>query len=177
MQEIASALQYLHSQDVIHGDLAPGNVLLVGAQPQRRSDPRTFHAKVGDFGLSRLDSGERALGGGTTPGTVSHMPPEVVEKDLLTKAADVYSFGVLCHEMVTGRRAWAGRTGVQILIARSTKKERLEVPAGCPLRFKALIEACLRDDHTQRPTFDDIVVELGEMMMLADGAPSSVATS
>lgn len=71
-QEIAGALAYLHSQDLLHGDLTGGNILLASSD----SDERGFCAKVADFGLSRTLGSEPVDTG--TYGTVTHMPPELL---------------------------------------------------------------------------------------------------
>lgn len=64
-----------------------------------------------------------------------HPPPFWMQNQLLSKATDVYSFGCLCYEMVTSQRAWAGRSPVQVLYARS-QGERLRAPDACPPGFK-----------------------------------------
>ncbi|KAL4459136.1 hypothetical protein ABPG75_014001 [Micractinium tetrahymenae] len=156
-QEISAALAYLHDQNILHGDLSPGNVLLSApeaAMQRHPRDTRPFQAKVSDFGLSRvLDSGEIKT---ATCGTVTHMPLELIQDQLLTKAADVYSFGVLCYEMLTGQRAWVEQNTIQILYARTVANQRLQGPAACPPGLRSLVEACLSDDHTQRPSFGEI---------------------
>lgn len=70
--EIAAALAYLHSQDLLHGDLTGGNILLASSD----TDERGFCAKVADFGLSRTLGSEPVDTG--TYGTVTHMPPELL---------------------------------------------------------------------------------------------------
>lgn len=70
--EIAAALSYLHSQDLLHGDLTGGNILLASSD----ADERGFTAKVADFGLSRTLGSEPVDTG--TYGTVTHMPPELL---------------------------------------------------------------------------------------------------
>ncbi len=70
--EIAAALAYLHSQDLLHGDLTGGNILLASSD----ADERGFCAKVADFGLSRTLGSEPVDTG--TYGTVTHMPPELL---------------------------------------------------------------------------------------------------
>jgi serine/threonine protein kinase len=95
--------------------------------------------QVGDFGLARvLDPGQNKLLTRSC-GTMAYMPLELIQDNLLTKAADIYSFGVLCWEMLSGQRAWAGRRPVQILHARTALKLQLKVGEGirCPARFKA----------------------------------------
>lgn len=71
--EIAAALAYLHSQDLLHGDLTGGNILLASSGD---ADERGFCAKVADFGLSRTLGSEPVDTG--TYGTVTHMPPELL---------------------------------------------------------------------------------------------------
>ena len=71
-REIAAAMTYLHSLDILHGDLTGGNILLVSSN----KDARMFIAKVADFGLSRVLSAEAISTG--TYGTVTHMPPELL---------------------------------------------------------------------------------------------------
>ena len=67
------------------------------------------------------------------PAVPSDVP--CLQDQLLSKATDVYSFGCLCWEMLSSQRAWAGRSPVQILYARS-QGERLRVPNACPPAFK-----------------------------------------
>ena len=69
---------------------------------------------MADFGLSRVLSQE-AISTGTF-GTVTHMPPELLTTGRLSKAVDVYAFGVLLWEMCTGRRPWAGMMQMQVLM-------------------------------------------------------------
>ncbi len=77
-------------------------------------NPHGFTAKVGDFGLSRADN----LGPKCPTnkyGTVTHMPPEVLLNGEVSKATDVYSFGVMLWEMLTTARAWQGMLHTQII--------------------------------------------------------------
>ena len=140
--------------------------------PHRAVPARAPLCQVADFGLSRVVY--QAAVRTSSYGTVGAMPLELLEQALLTKAADVYSFGVLCWEVRVGgaggsaavwawqrlqaaaqsftaapncrpvavlqmfscRRAWAGRTPVQILYARTTLGQRLEAPEDAPPGFK-----------------------------------------
>ncbi|KAI3431775.1 hypothetical protein D9Q98_010531 [Chlorella vulgaris] len=177
-QEIAAAMRYCHEQGVLHGDLTAGNVMLMG-QPAAGPGQRDFTAKVGDFGLARImDPGQHQLLTRTC-GTIGYMPLERIQDSLLTKATDVYSFGVLCWEMLLGQRAWAGRQPVQILYARTTLKMQLAVPESvrCPPAFKALVEGCLNEDYKQRPSFDDIWSELGALLAAEQCAPAAAVAA
>ncbi|EFN51383.1 hypothetical protein CHLNCDRAFT_140985 [Chlorella variabilis] len=117
-------------------------------------------------------------GGGEQP-PLSHMPLELIQGQRLGRATDAFAFGVLLWEMYCGERAWAGKSAVQILYARTAKHQRLAVPADCPAGYKAsrcrrfcadssgqfrcavaLAEACLDDDPKRRPSFDQIAATL-----------------
>lgn len=101
--EIASAMNYLHSVRIIHGDLKTGNVLLKGDG----SDRRGFICKVGDFGLSRFLAEDSHIETFTC-GAVTHMPPELLKGGHLTSAADVFSFAILLWELLSGKKPHQG---------------------------------------------------------------------
>lgn len=91
--EIAQAMQYLHEQKpkVIHRDLKPSNIFLDDA----------LHVRVADFGHARfLDDDEMALTGET--GTYVYMAPEVIRCEPYDEKCDVYSFGIILNELLTG---------------------------------------------------------------------------
>eukprot|EP00879_Flechtneria_rotunda_P024348 GHRR01025807.1.p1 GENE.GHRR01025807.1~~GHRR01025807.1.p1 ORF type:complete len:558 (+),score=172.49 GHRR01025807.1:730-2403(+) len=95
--ELAGAMAYIHSQGLCHLDLTGGNVLLTTCA----NNPHGFSAKVTDFGLAR----SKDLTTRTTPGsygTITHMAPETIKEGLLGPACDVYAWGVLLWEMITG---------------------------------------------------------------------------
>ncbi|KAL0042668.1 hypothetical protein WJX79_007377 [Trebouxia sp. C0005] len=164
--EIASAMAYLHSLDILHGDLSSNNVLLAC----NSDDQRGFTAKVADFGLARmLPQGEtietRAIG------TITHMPPELMLEGSLSQAVDVYAFGVVLWEMYTGQRPWAGMRHAQIVHTICGLEQQLEFPYGTPARFKELGLACMHPDADERPSFSQIVATLDELTVLAAEDP------
>ncbi|MCU0499377.1 MAG: tetratricopeptide repeat protein [Anaerolineae bacterium] len=89
LSELLQALAYLHRQQIVHRDLKPANVLI---DPQGR-------VKVLDFGLAvdREDTDE------ITAGTLSYMPPEVIQGERVTSRADLYAVGVIAYELLSGR--------------------------------------------------------------------------
>ncbi|XP_031484501.1 U-box domain-containing protein 33-like [Nymphaea colorata] len=95
--EICSALLFLHSAGVVHGDLKPGNILL----------DSKLSAKIGDFGICRLlpeQDSTVSLCVTTNPkGTFAYMDPEFLATGELTRLSDVYSFGVIILQLLTGR--------------------------------------------------------------------------
>jgi serine/threonine protein kinase len=104
---VAAALQHLHTQSppVVHRDLSSANVLLAkGWQP-----------RVCDFGLSRRKEASALAASAAGDGTPAYMAPEVLSSGRVTEKADVYSFGVLLWELVTGKTPWAEHTSFQVI--------------------------------------------------------------
>ncbi|WIA40607.1 hypothetical protein OEZ86_013945 [Tetradesmus obliquus] len=149
-KELCAALAYLHSMDVVHGDLKSSNVLLKAAGTSAW-DSRGFVAKVSDFGLSRVMDAISAANGtaasssscgdaSATPagspgagvplgqsrsqaqhfGALSHAAPELIRGGELSKASDVYSVGVLLWELLTGQVPFHGMHPGQLLNAKLT---------------------------------------------------------
>jgi len=156
-QEISAAMEYLHGHDVVHGDLTGGNVLLQSSD----KDGRGFTAKVVDFGLSRVCAGGSLKT--SKMGCAEYMPPELISRGLLTKAGDVYAFGVILWELYIGKRAWEGMEPADVL-AKVSKGESLEFPAHTPRRLRILGERCLSTNGEQRPAFSDIVHEVNTIL-------------
>jgi len=127
--EIADALDHAHRAGVVHRDLKPANIFLhsVGG---RRGD-QTPSAKLLDFGVARLRTPERSsLVGetqseqsetlteqGTIVGTVQYMAPEQLEARNTDGRTDIFAFGAVVYEMVTGHRAYAGPSKVSVIAA------------------------------------------------------------
>lgn len=174
-REICDGMAYLHGRGVLHGDLCGKNVMLqsTGADGGDADStgstisaistrPPTFRAKVGDFGLSRrlVPPSQCLMVIGDSYGTVTHAAPEVMENRDATQASDVYSFGVMLHEMITGRRAWAGLSQSAVVVQVSLLRRGLEVPAGLPAALDSLLQACLSRDPSARPTFAEAAQQL-----------------
>jgi len=96
LQDIAAGMDYLHTVGVLHGDLKGANVLLKSTA----TDPRGFMCKLADFGLSRVLDLDMTHISTHTYGTISYMPPELLSQGKMTRAADVYSFGMLSKSCV-----------------------------------------------------------------------------
>ncbi|KAL4433273.1 hypothetical protein ABPG77_003321 [Micractinium sp. CCAP 211/92] len=168
--EMAGALSYLHSCEVIHGDLTPSNVLLTSST----KDSRRWVCKVADFGLSTLVArGSDTMQRNSSFGTVTHMPPELLTEGILSKSTDAFSFGIIFLEMYYGRRAWLGSNPVQVFAQASAGTLPFAIPVEAPAPLTRLLRRCLAVDPTQRPPFAEI---LSELQALARSLPSPVET-
>ena len=96
-RSLAGALTAAHRGGVVHRDLKPSNVILTEQG-----------ARLVDFGLARLDDASGLTGEGLAPGSLSYLAPEQVRGKRVDHRADLWAFGVLIHEMVTGHRPFGG---------------------------------------------------------------------
>lgn len=149
--DIARALQYMHANLIIHGDLKSRNVLLV------QSGER-LSAKVIDFGLSR----RVALGSYVhtrTMGTISHMSPEMLRDGHKSFSGDVYAFGMIMYETLTGCAPFYGLSCSEV-VEKVLAKETPEVPPGMPQLYVDTMLRCWHDEPQERPTFAQLLQSL-----------------
>jgi serine/threonine protein kinase len=105
--DIADALTHAHRLNIIHRDLKPANVLL--------ADDGT--PRLTDFGIAHVGSAERLTGTGAVIGTTAYLSPEALDGAETNAGMDIWSFGVLLFEMVTGRLPFVGMTSAQVITA------------------------------------------------------------
>jgi Tol biopolymer transport system component len=139
--------------------------------------------KILDFGLAKLmettvaTANEVTVAGpdrtdaGLVVGTVGYKSPEQAEGAALDSRSDIFSFGVLLYEMVTGRKPFTGTTPMQTIsaILRDTPKPIAEVAPGCPRELERVIDRCLRKDPARRwQHMDDVRIALLELKEESD---------
>eukprot|EP00117_Sycon_ciliatum_P002284 scpid27812/ scgid7580/ Mitogen-activated protein kinase kinase kinase 10 len=167
-QQIAQGMLYLHNDlgtAIIHRDLKSSNVLLTNEV--HTHDVCTMSGntlKISDFGLARQSNRTTHM---SVAGTYAWMSPEVIKKSTFSKASDVWSFGVVLWELLTGEVPYRGMDGMAVFYGVATGQHRLPIPSTCPEPLKDLMEACWAMDPKQRPLFEDIVMELNS---IADSA-------
>jgi len=142
--EVAAALGFAHSQDVVHRDIKPGNVLLTSSG----------QAKVADFGIARaLSSSEGELTQtGSVMGTATYFSPEQAQGLPIDARADLYSLGVVLYEMVTGRPPFTGDTPLAISYkhVQDQPPRPSAVSPGVPVGLEAIILKLLSKQPADR---------------------------
>ena len=166
-RQIADALQEAHERGIVHRDLKPANIKVT---PDGK-------VKVLDFGLAKAFDNEAAANSassqlshsptmsrqmteaGMIMGTAAYMSPEQARGRAVDRRADVWAFGVVFYEMLTGERLFSGETVSDTLAAVLTKDPSL---AGVPARWRRLISKCLEKDPRRR------LRDIGDVWLLSD---------
>ena len=180
-RQIADALEAAHEQGIVHRDLKPANVKV-------RDDGTV---KVLDFGLAKaLDPATgsrpeamnsptltaRATQMGLIIGTAAYMAPEQAKGKSVDKRADIWAFGAVLYEMLSGRRAFEGEDVSDTLAAVLKETPSFDaLPPSTPPRLKRLLERCLERDPKQR--LRDIGEARLEITKIEAGGPDGSAVA
>jgi len=155
--QIADAMQFLHMANIVHRDLKPSNCLI----------DHNGVVKLCDFGLARVMGKETSSSSDSSrAGTPVYLAPEALQGAPTTHKVDIYSFAIICWEMLTGQQAWVNLDYKQMVAAVLRDRRRPPFPVEIGKEWRALIDSCWAQDPNERPTFTSIVVSLSEM-----GAP------
>ncbi|XP_077444869.1 mitogen-activated protein kinase kinase kinase 11 isoform X2 [Stigmatopora argus] len=156
--QIARGMLYLHSEaivPVIHRDLKSNNILL--AQPIENECMEALTLKITDFGLAREWHKTTKM---STAGTYAWMAPEVIKSSTFSKGSDVWSYGVLLWELLTGEAPYKGIDGLAVAYGVAVNKLTLPIPSTCPEPFAQLMSECWDQDPHRRPNFGSILAQL-----------------
>ena len=138
---VLSALSQAHSNGIVHRDLKPENVLL--------SDDGRI--KVTDFGLARELSADTDTG--SLVGTVAYLAPEVIKRGKTQTQSDIYSYGIMLFEMLTGKQPFSGTDAIQIAMMHTTSRvgSALNENSAASRELDELMLYCTEPDASNRP--------------------------
>jgi serine/threonine protein kinase len=151
--EIAVALKYLHSRNIIHCDLKSSNILI----------DDNWKIKIGDFGLSRFFNLLNPEENRGRIGTPHWMAPEVLKGEKYEHSADIFSFGMILWEILSLEIPYYGVNPYQVISLVADQRKIVQVPKEGHNVLINLIENCLMYESSKRPNLDQIVETLEKL--------------
>jgi eukaryotic-like serine/threonine-protein kinase len=151
--QIAEALQQAHKKDVVHRDIKPENIMVT-------EDDRI---KVMDFGLAKLKGVENLTKSRSTVGTLGYMSPEQIEGSEVDHRSDIFSFGVVFYEMLTGRKPFRGEheaAMVYSIVNEDPQPVQNYLPEAPPELVHILHRSLEKDPADRYQSIDDMLIDL-----------------
>ncbi|XP_057732669.1 serine/threonine-protein kinase STY46-like isoform X1 [Arachis stenosperma] len=159
--DVAKGMNYLHQHEIIHRDLKAANLLMDENGVRCFVQPAFCIVKVADFGVARVKAQSGVMTAET--GTYRWMAPEVIEHKPYDHKADVFSFGIVLWELLTGKLPYEYLTPLQAAIGVVQKGLRPTIPKNTHPNFVELLERSWQQDPALRPDFAEIIEILQQL--------------
>ncbi len=160
--QVARGLEYAHRQGVIHRDVKPGNIRVL--------DDGTV--RIMDFGIAKLLSSAQTLTTtGETIGTAAYLSPEQIRGESIDHRADIFAFGTLAYELLSGQRAFQGDNPSTVLyrVLTAEPPPMEQVAPTCPDECTRIISRCMRKKREDRyPECGELLAELSQLIEMPD---------
>ncbi|QQR56758.1 MAG: protein kinase [Candidatus Melainabacteria bacterium] len=163
--QICDGLGYAHKSGIVHRDLKPSNIVLMKDGKENRISKNPPVAKILDFGIASIESDQRLTTSGAVVGSPAYMSPEQIEISEITAQSDIYSFGCLMHETLSGHPPFEGASVLDTLqMHKNAQPERLTDENIHP-DLADLVLDCLQKEPAQRPADTQVVKQRLEKIL------------
>jgi mitogen-activated protein kinase kinase kinase 9 len=165
-KQIADGMKYLHEEaceHIIHRDLKCSNILILERIGDIHNDQDLLQKtlKITDFGLAKKQLQSTRM---SAAGTFAWMSPECIRNSEFSTKSDVWSFGVLLWDCLTGELPYNGFDQMQVAFGIATNKYSLPLPSTCPEEFSQLMTNCWKILPHERPTFSDLLEQINRII-------------
>lgn len=141
-KQVCEGLVEAHKLGVVHRDLKPSNIMI----------DIEGNARIMDFGIAHTTKTKRITESGIIIGTPEYMSPEQVEAREIDQRSDIYSFGIILYEMLTGKVPFEGETPISVAVKHLTASppQPIELNTGIPANINRVIMKCMEKDSARR---------------------------
>ncbi len=164
--QIAEALQQAHKKDIVHRDIKPENIMLT----------EEGRIKVMDFGLAKLKGMDTLTKSRSTVGTLGYMSPEQIEGGEIDHRSDIFSFGVILYEMLTGQKPFRGEheaAMVYSIVNEDPQPVQTFLPDAPPELIHILNRSLEKDTGDRYQSISDILIDLKRLQKGSGQRPVS----
>ncbi len=143
IRDLSEALNYIHENGIVHRDIKPANILI---------ENRTGKYFIADFGIARSESSNTLTQTGLIIGTPHYLSPEQIKGKKTDNRSDIYSFGAMLYELVSGQPIFQGVSSIEILYQHVNEEPKSikELAPDCPDEIVYIIEKCLEKNPDNR---------------------------